>query len=153
VASLNVRPVFASNELLSVLASLCQTPNAVFALRRLGKRREPEGGAIPNCILEFPQTHINARFLSHIDNFGSPPYAMIDIILYSIKSRAIFGPGLWCLKILPRLNATYRNTIFSSQMNGIDNDHSGMKGLWGFPPRIVILEPLCERIEKAPPPS
>ena len=39
VASLNVRPVFASNELLSVLASLCQTPDAVFALRRSGKRR------------------------------------------------------------------------------------------------------------------
>jgi hypothetical protein len=36
VASLNVRLVFASNELLSVLASLCQTPDAVFALRRLG---------------------------------------------------------------------------------------------------------------------
>jgi hypothetical protein len=39
VASLNVRPVFASNELLSVLAAVCQTPDAVFALRRLGKRR------------------------------------------------------------------------------------------------------------------
>ena len=38
-ASLNVRPVFASNELLSVLACLCQTPDAVFALRRFGKRR------------------------------------------------------------------------------------------------------------------
>ncbi len=38
-ASLNVRPVFASNELLSVLASFCQTPNALFAQRRFGKRR------------------------------------------------------------------------------------------------------------------
>jgi len=28
--------------------------------------------AMSNCMLEFPQTHINARFLSHIDNFGSP---------------------------------------------------------------------------------
>jgi hypothetical protein len=28
--------------------------------------------AISNCILAFPQTHINARFLSHIDNFGAP---------------------------------------------------------------------------------
>ena len=28
--SLNVKPAFASNELLSVLASLCQTPNAIF---------------------------------------------------------------------------------------------------------------------------
>jgi hypothetical protein len=26
-----------------------------------------------NCILEFPQTHINARFLTHIDNYGSSP--------------------------------------------------------------------------------
>ena len=26
----------------------CQTPNAVFALRGFWKRREPEGGAIPN---------------------------------------------------------------------------------------------------------
>jgi len=40
VASLNVSLSFASNELLSVLASLCQTPDAVFALRRFGKRRE-----------------------------------------------------------------------------------------------------------------
>ena len=31
VTSLNVRPVFASNEHLSVLASFCQTPNVVFA--------------------------------------------------------------------------------------------------------------------------
>ena len=30
--------------------------------------------SISNCILEFPQTHINARFLSHIDNFGLSPY-------------------------------------------------------------------------------
>ena len=35
--------------------------------------------SISNCILEFPHTHINATFLSHIDNFGSPP--MIDNIL------------------------------------------------------------------------
>jgi hypothetical protein len=53
VASLNVRPLFASNELLSVLASFCQTPHALFAQRRFGKRWEPEGGTIPNCILEF----------------------------------------------------------------------------------------------------
>jgi hypothetical protein len=31
--------------------------------------------------------------------------------------------------------------------------YSGMKGLWGLPPRIVILDPFCERIEKAPLPS
>jgi len=29
-------------------------------------------GTNTNCILEFPQTHINTRFLSLIDNFGSP---------------------------------------------------------------------------------
>jgi hypothetical protein len=63
VASLNVRPVFASNELLSVLASLCQTPDAVFAQGRFGKPR----GTNPNCIVEFPQTHINARFISQIN--------------------------------------------------------------------------------------
>ena len=47
-ASLNVRPLFASNELLSVLASLCQTPDAVFAHRRFGKRR----GERPHAMLE-----------------------------------------------------------------------------------------------------
>jgi len=31
------------------------------------------GLSIPNCILEIPLTPMNARFLSHIDNFGSPP--------------------------------------------------------------------------------
>jgi len=62
-ASLNVRLLSASNELLSVLASLCQTPNAVFAQGQLS--------AISTCILEFPHTHINARFLSPIDNFAS----------------------------------------------------------------------------------
>jgi len=46
-ASLNVRSVFASNELLSVLASFRQAPNALFAQGLFG-RREPEGGAIPN---------------------------------------------------------------------------------------------------------
>ncbi|NIM58992.1 MAG: hypothetical protein GTO16_08635 [Candidatus Aminicenantes bacterium] len=39
-ASLNVRLLSASNELLSVLASLCQTPNAVFAWRRFGANSE-----------------------------------------------------------------------------------------------------------------
>jgi hypothetical protein len=48
----------------------CQTPDAVFVLRRSGKRR----GTNPNCILDFPQTHTNPRFLSHIDNFGLSPY-------------------------------------------------------------------------------
>ncbi len=50
VASLNVRPVFASNELLSVLSSLYQTPDAVFALRRSGRRR----GSESNCISDPP---------------------------------------------------------------------------------------------------
>ena len=39
-----------------------------------------------NCIVDFPHTHINARFLSHIDNFGSPPYAKIYLDL-EIKGR------------------------------------------------------------------
>jgi len=47
-ASLNVRPVFASNELLSVPASYCQIPDAFFALRRFGKRRQLERGTIAN---------------------------------------------------------------------------------------------------------
>jgi hypothetical protein len=34
--------------------------------------KEKPARAIPNRILAFPQTHINARFLSHIDNFGAP---------------------------------------------------------------------------------
>ena len=52
-----------------------------------------------NCILEFPQTHINARFLSHIDNFGSPPSAMIHLVLNE-NSRAITDPafGAWQVK-------------------------------------------------------
>jgi len=37
-----------------------------------GRARRLRGGNDPNCILEFPQTHINARFLSPIDNFGLP---------------------------------------------------------------------------------
>jgi hypothetical protein len=31
------------------------------------------------CILEFPQTHINARFLSEIDNLGSPLDDRFDV--------------------------------------------------------------------------
>jgi len=59
-----------------------------------GSSREPEGGKNTNCILEFPQTHINARFLSHIDNFGSPPYAMIhlEIFIASFFFIGIFRP-------------------------------------------------------------
>ena len=38
-ASWDVRLLFASNDLLSVLVYFCQTPNAVFAHRRFGKRR------------------------------------------------------------------------------------------------------------------
>jgi hypothetical protein len=30
-------------------------------------------GKVSNCILEFPQTPMDARFLTLIDNFGSPP--------------------------------------------------------------------------------
>jgi hypothetical protein len=43
--------------------------------------------SIANCILEFPQTHINARFLSHIDNFGSPPPAMIHLEIFHPGTR------------------------------------------------------------------
>jgi len=102
-ASRYVRPLSALSDFLSMLVYFCQTPDAIFALRRFGKRRgewphltggspertkyyergthtssdgspvKPAGGANPNYILEFPQTHINARFLSVIDNFGSSP--------------------------------------------------------------------------------
>ena len=48
-ASLKVRPVFASNELLSVLASFYQVPNAVFGQGRFGKPR----GTNPNCIRQL----------------------------------------------------------------------------------------------------
>ena len=44
--------------------------------------KEKPDRAIPNCIVEFSQTHINTRFLSHIDNFGSPPYAMIHLEIF-----------------------------------------------------------------------
>jgi hypothetical protein len=44
----------------------CQTPNALFAQGRFGKRRR----ANTNCILAFPQTHMNARFLTLIDRIG-----------------------------------------------------------------------------------
>jgi hypothetical protein len=44
-----------------------------------------------NCILEFPQTHIKARFLSHIDNFGS---SLDDRYLESIKRDGVGEPAL-----------------------------------------------------------
>jgi hypothetical protein len=35
--------------------------------------KQKPGRAISNCILDFPQTHINSTFLSHINTFGLFP--------------------------------------------------------------------------------
>jgi hypothetical protein len=71
-ASLNVRLLSASNELLSVLASFRQTTDAVLALRRFGKRRGTRRGNDSNCIVEIPLIPTNSRFLPQIDNFCLP---------------------------------------------------------------------------------
>jgi hypothetical protein len=48
VASLNVRPVFASNELLSVLTYFARHPMLYSFRDDSGSDGKPEGGAIPN---------------------------------------------------------------------------------------------------------
>jgi len=55
--------------------------------------------SIHNCILAFPQTHINARFLLHIDNFGSSPYAMIHL---EIENENTGMQWVSCTDRLPR---------------------------------------------------
>jgi hypothetical protein len=73
--------MIATKELLSVLASYCQIPDAVFVLRRSGKRR----GTNTNCILEIPPTPMNARFLSQINT----PYLLL--LLRSTINVKIIG--------------------------------------------------------------
>jgi len=77
VTSLNVRPVFSSNELLSVLDR-----------RRSGESWRALRGNNTNCILEIPLILMNARFQTLIDNFNSPPYAMIHLEI--LKSKAVY---------------------------------------------------------------
>ncbi len=110
-ASLNVRLLSASNELLSVLASLCQTPNAVFAQGQLS--------AISNCILAIPLIPTNSRF--QIDNFGSSPYAMIHLEIFTIS----FPSSLYFDADLTALFCVYYSSLFSPFNQCLNFKHVG----------------------------
>jgi len=70
-ASLNVRLVFASNELLSVLASLCQTPDSVFAQGRFGKRqRTLRVERILTEVRKIRLISVESIFQTHIDRLA-----------------------------------------------------------------------------------
>jgi hypothetical protein len=59
--------------------------------------------AITKCIVDFPQTHINARFLSHIDNFGSPlddRFHLVFLTFVRQKKQATIRPPRRILPIL-----------------------------------------------------
>ena len=105
-ASLNVRLSFASNDLLSVLVSFCQTPNAVFAQGRFRKRR----GERPHLTVGSPKRtkdyeraahtsstshHSRVRLFSHdtlgsLHAFNSAPSGMTPSSRYRHKSTRSF---------------------------------------------------------------